>query len=135
MDAWLKSCRVLLLSIGCLPLAIQYGALSVAVLLFAFPAVFLGGNPGNAVFVIWWLLGTYGMASLIYSCATYQHKSRPPGPWQRIGLVLGVMLAVPLVALDYTHGLEKVPGILGAIAATIVLLTSRKDGEAPPIIQ
>ena len=113
---------------GCLPVIVLHGALSLGVLLFALPAIFLGGHPANIVFVIWWLLGTYGLMALVYSCAVYRRDSGGPKPWQQIGLIIGVVLSLPVAAFGFTNGLGIVAVFLGAAAASIVLFTDRGSG-------
>jgi hypothetical protein len=129
MDTGIKLCRVLLLIFGCLPMIVLHTSLTLGVLLFALPAVFMGGHPGNIVFVIWWLLGTYALVSLVCSCATYRRASSPQRLWQQLGLVIGILAAAPLVLLGFTHGAEKIAAALGVVAAIIVLFTDRRHED------
>ena len=131
-DMNLKLFRFLLLTFGCLPMIALHGMLSFGVLLFALPAVFLGGNPMNIIFVALWLLGTFGLFALVYSCATYRRESGGLRLWQQIGLIVGVLLAAPIVLLGFTDGLGLLAALLGAAAAIVVLVTQRRCDTLKP---
>lgn len=135
MHSSFKLYRVLLVVFGCLPMIALHITLSLGVFLFALPAVFLGGHTGNIVFVLWWLLGTYGLIALVYSCATFRTEAGRLARWQQTGLVLGVVLSVPVAVFGFTHGAGILAVVLGSVAAIIVFVTDRHyelaDSEDP----
>jgi hypothetical protein len=126
----IKLVRGLLLVFGCLPMIALHGVLSFGVLLFALPAMLLGGNPMNIIFVAWWLFGTYALMALVYSCATYRSESGGLKLWQQIGLIAGVLLTVPIILQGFTHGLGVLAALLGSTAGIIVLLTERRRDDS-----
>ena len=132
MNTNIKLYRTLLLVFGCLPMIAIYGMLSLGVLLFALPALFYGGNTLNIIFVIWWLLGTYALLALVSSCVNYRRCFTGPKRWQQIGLLVGALLTIPLVALEFIHGLEKAAAVLGAVAAVIILVTDHRRESTNP---
>src|SRR5687767_2257638 len=101
--------RIALLVFGCLPMVGLYVVLSFGVLLYALPAIFVG-NPLNAVFVVWWLLGSFGLFALVQSCATYRSAS-PLQRWQRVGLIVGALLTFPLVGFLEGFGILGLFGV------------------------
>jgi len=123
--------RATLLVLGCLPMIALYYLLSCGVFLFALPATFLG-NPLSVVFVVWWLLGTYALLALVYSCATYRSENRPLRRWQDVGLIIGVIVGLPLVMPRFALGLGILGAVLGATAAIFVLVTGRRPSASDP---
>ena len=82
----------------------------------------LVGNPLNILFVIWWLLGSFGLYALVQSCASYG-KTLPLPSWQRTGLMVGTLVTLPLVGFLGGFGIF---GLLGVAASALVLATDRK---------
>jgi hypothetical protein len=84
--------RALLLAF-CVPMLLAHGALS---LLMIFPIVSLaGGDLRQAVFLVWWVVGTSGLAVLVHSAATFG-TGRKLTNRQVAGLLAGITAALPL---------------------------------------
>lgn len=78
----------------CVPILLAHGFLS---LLMVFPLVSLvGGDLRQAVFLVWWAIGTAGLAVLVYSAATFEPRRKPTGR-QVAGLLTGIFATLPLV--------------------------------------
>jgi hypothetical protein len=120
-----KIIQIALLVFGCLPTIGLYVVLSLGVLFFALPATFIG-NPLNALFVLWWLLGSFGLFALVHSFATYG-SALPLRGWQRVGLITGAVVTFPLVGFVQGPGIL---GLFGVAAAILILVTKRKSNES-----
>lgn len=116
--------RAILLAVGCAPMVIAHGLLS---LLMIFPLVsFVSGDLRQGLFLLWWLVGTGGVVVLVYSSATYAPRSRRLPVWQVVGLLAGILVAVPLILGFAGEWWISLCSALGASAAAYILVSARR---------
>ncbi len=115
--------RAFLLAVGCAPMVIAHGLLS---FLMIFPLVsFASGDLRQGLFLLWWLVGTGGLVVLVYSSATYAPGSRRLHSWQVVGLLAGILGAVPLIIGFAGEEWISLCSALGASAAAYILVSTR----------
>lgn len=87
--------RFILLVVGCLPMILTHGALTVFLVypLFAVAA----GDFRQIALVVWWLLGSVGLLALVYTCVTLAPRNPRLSKWQRVTLTGGIIAAAPLI--------------------------------------
>jgi hypothetical protein len=118
----LATTRAVLLVVGCGPLVLVHGALS---LLMVLPLVSLvGGDLRQAIFLLWWLVGTYGLAVLVYSSATFTYSPRRLPVGQTLGLLGGVLVSIPLILGFAGEWWTCVSALLAACAAGYILVAA-----------
>lgn len=87
--------RIVLATIGCLPLLYYYVWLSIALFL---GVLFLGIYLGFWIVagaLLWWILGTAGFAVLFYSSVTFTPARQGLPVWQIVGLTCGLIAVLP----------------------------------------
>lgn len=88
--------RVILLVVGCLPVLCLHVLLSIVLFVgILYTGIYLGLWIVSGA-LIWWLLGTTGLAFLIYSSATFNQCRRGLPVWQLAGLISGLVAGIPL---------------------------------------
>jgi len=118
--------RAVLLLVGCLPMVLAHGMLS---LLMVFPVVSLiGGDFRQGVFLLWWLVGTAGLGVLVYSSATFT-ASRRLDLWQILGLVAGMIMAVPLILGFAGEWWVSACALLASCTSLYILLSRHQNPE------
>lgn len=115
-----------LLLVFCIPMVLAHGFLS---LLMIFPLfALICGDLWQAVFVIWWAVGTAGLAVLVYSAATFHHE-RKLTRRRVVGLLAGMVATLPLVLGFAGDWRIAVSAFLASCAAGYILLSA---GQASP---
>ena len=127
--------RCVLLLAGCMPMVLVHGVLS---LLTVLPLLGLVcGDLREGLFLLWWFIGTSSLAVLVYSSASFTRSSRPLPLWQVLGLIVGIILAIPLIFGFIGEWWASVCATLACSAAVYILdargpePSSRADGKAP----
>lgn len=124
MSADIKTRRLLraVLLIACVPMVLAYGLLSLCIV---FPLVsLLMGNLNQAIFLLWWLLGTAGILALVYSSFTF--GLRAVAPWQMLGLIAGMLATVPLLLGFFGEWWVPPCAVLADCLAGYILVCSRR---------
>lgn len=88
--------RIVLAILGCLPLFYFYVWLSIALFL---GVLFAGIHFGPWLVLgalLWWGLGTIGLAVLFYSSVTFTPARDGLPTWQLAGLIGGIVAAIPI---------------------------------------
>ena len=126
--------RAILLVVGCVPMILAYG---IASLLMIFPLVSLAaGNWLQALFLLWWLIGTVGLMVLVYSSVTFNPYLRPLPVWQITGLLAGMVTAIPLIFGFLGEWWAAVSALLACLASGYILVSTswnprRQVGNTP----
>ena len=105
--------------------------MTIPVLLFALPSVFIG-NPLNVFFVLWWGLGAYGIHSGIFAVIAFGKPNYVLHTAQKVGISLGILSFMPLIpltlkgeiALGTASACIVSLAILGLVPAIMLLLLS-----------
>lgn len=84
-----------------LPTIIFFCVMTIPVVLFALPSVFIG-NPLNLLFVIWWGIGAYGIWSGICAAIAYGEPNYSLCLRHQIGIILGILAFLPVIPLSYS---------------------------------
>jgi hypothetical protein len=126
--------RTILVVIGCLPtLLYVYVINSILVAWVLCTGVYLGFWIVAASFLLW-LIGTAGLAVLVYSSATFNPSSRRLPIWQRAGLIGGIIAAIPIV---FWYGFTgnwwmSMSALMACLAASWILFSSWKGRQRNP---
>jgi hypothetical protein len=124
VPANIRMFRAILLAVGCAPMVLAHGLLS---LLMIFPLVsFVSGDWRQGLFLLWWFIGTGSLGVLVYSSATYAPGSRRLPTWQVLGLLAGILVAVPLTLGFAGEWWIALCAVLGASAAAYILVSTRR---------
>ena len=124
-----------------LPTIILFCVMTIPVVLFALPSVFIG-NPLNLLFVIWWGIGAYGIWSGIRAAISFfrEHNYRLSQRHQT-GIILGILAFLPIIPLSYSGqiGFEAIStyiirsSFLGILPAVMLLISSwNRPTTEPP---
>ena len=97
--------------------------------MFPVTAVLLGGNPLNAIFVIWWAVGGYGIYAGIRATIALGKVPFSLDRKYQIGILMGIISFLPLIVLlsiDRGFGTSKfiVLAAVGLIPACYLFIYS-----------
>ena len=129
-----------------LPTIIFFCVMTIPVVLFALPSVFIG-NPLNLLFVIWWGIGAYGIWSGIRAAIAFGEPNYTLSQRHQTGIILGILAFLPVIPLSCSgqigFGATSTyiirSSFLGILPAVILLISSRNrptteqaaDGKTP----
>ncbi|HEY9173962.1 MAG TPA: hypothetical protein VI136_16910 [Verrucomicrobiae bacterium] len=128
--------RAILLAVGCVPMILIHGMAS---LLMIFPLFSLAaGNWLQALFLLWWLIGTVGLMVLVYSSATLAPSSGRLPHWQVVALIGGMISSIPLILGFLAAWWASVSALLACLASGYILASTswsseRQVGRTPKV--
>ncbi len=113
------------------PMTCFFLVMTIPVVLFAVPSVFIG-NPLNILFVVWWGIGGYGIYSYIRATMKLSQAPFVPDEKHQIRVLLGILSFLPLIPLTLSGeiGFAKVSkyiimlSAIGLIPACYLLVHS-----------
>lgn len=104
-----------------------HGALS---LLMLFPLIaILGGDLKQGAFLVWWLLGTFGLVALVYSSATFAHSAKRLPIWQVVGLIAGMLGVTPLMFGFIGEWWASVSALIAFSASAFILVSAARGAK------
>jgi hypothetical protein len=110
-------------------MVLVHGMLS---LLMIFPVVSLAaGDWRQALFLLWWLIGTAALAVLVYSSVTFSLSPRRLPVWQVLGLVVGILLSLPLIFGFTGEWWASLSAVLASCTAAFILICATRNRPAP----
>ena len=109
-----------------IPTLLFFMMMTVPVIFFALPSVFIG-NPLNILFVIWWAVGGYGIYSGIYACIALDRPLYVLPIAKRIGIALGILAYTPLISFSFQ-------GYIGFGVISIFVIRLAFLGLVPAIV-
>ena len=124
-----------------LPSVLFFCIMTIPVMLFALPSVFIG-NPLNILFVIWWGMGAYGIYSGICATVAFGESPFTLPLRQQIGISSGILAYIPLISVSLSGeiGFGAIStfmiriSFLGLLPAGILLALSLKKTNAEPTV-
>jgi hypothetical protein len=121
--------RAILLVVGCAPMIVVHGMAS---LLMIFPLASLAaGNWLQALFLLWWLIGSAGLLVLVYSSVTFNPSSRQLPVWQVVALFAGMATGIPPIFGFLGEWWTSVSGLLVCSTSAYILVSTSWSPERP----
>jgi len=96
--------QVLCVILG-LPVLCFFLIMTIPVVLFAVPSIFIG-NPLNGFFVLWWGIGGYAIYSTIRAILALGKTPYAINVKYQIGILLGIITFLPLIPLSLSGAMS-----------------------------